>query len=226
MNIKELENPVLAVDVVMFKLDSGKLKILLYKREMEPFINAYSLPGVAVNVQETMVMAVERALIEKAGLDVKSNIVYLEQLATFDALYRDVRGRTVSVGYFGITRSFEPENTTVSWMDVDTISKGSLPFDHEEIIETAIERLRGKLRYTNIAREFLSPSFRIEELQSVYELVFKKSLNRTNLRNKLLKIGLIEQKKVLSEAVGKKGGRPPHLYSFTKGDLELRDFLK
>ena len=173
-------------------------------------------------------MAAQRALLEKTGIDVNNNMVYLEQLATFDALYRDVRGRTVSVCYFGIICSCENENHSILWKDSRSISKGSLPFDHEEIIKTAIERLRGKLRYTNIAREFLSPSFRIEELQGVYESIFEKSLNRTNFRNKLLKIGLIEQKKVLSEAVGKKGGRPPHLYSFTKGDLELvdRDFLK
>jgi 8-oxo-dGTP diphosphatase len=124
----------------------------------------------------------------------------------------------------GLTRE---RLTQRAWKPVATISKGSLPFDHHAILDTALTRLRGKLRYTNIAKAFLAETFRIEELQEVYEAILGRELNRTNFRNKLLKIRLIERVRILSDAVGKQGGRPPHLYRFTQTLIEAvdRDFL-
>ncbi|MCP4110543.1 MAG: NUDIX domain-containing protein [Desulfobacteraceae bacterium] len=223
-----IERPVLSVDVVVFSIYDGHIRVLMSRREKEPFKGAPALPGAAVQIDETLLAAARRALAEKTGFTLTVNEeIYLDQLATFDALYRDPRGRTVSVAYMGITR-VKPENSEkMIWKKVSDISKGGLPFDHDYIVETAVARLKGKLRYTNIAKGFLPDTFRIEELQDVYEAILKCSLNRTNFRNKLLKIGLIEQISILTEAVGKKGGRPPHLYRFTQELIEAvdRDFL-
>ena len=92
---------------------------------------------------------------------------------------------------------------------------------------TAVGRLAGKLRYTNIAARLLPPTFRIEELEAVLSAVLGRELPRSNLRSKLLRIGLIERVRVASEAVGRQGGRPPHLYRFRRAELaaEDRDFL-
>jgi len=230
--MQKLEQPILAVDVVIFSAQNKKLSVLLHERKSNPFAGATALPGVAVRLDETLISAAQRALIEKSGFSSETcRRTYLEQLATFDALYRDIRGRTVSVAYMGIApppkTDDENQGTNGSWLSVENMQKGSLPFDHEEIILTARARLQGKLRYTNIAHAFLNERFRIEKLQETYEAILGVKLNRTNFRNKLLKIGLIEQVTVLSEAVGKKGGRPPHLYRFTSKNLEIisRDFL-
>jgi 8-oxo-dGTP diphosphatase len=224
-----IEKPVLAVDVVVFRIMDQGLAVLLHRRDAEPFKGALALPGVAVRVDETLLDAARRALRTKTGCPAAdSGLSHLEQLATFDALYRDVRGRTVSVAHLGIVRqpAWPPDGGT-RWCAVNTLPEGSLPFDHGEIVTAAITRLKGKLRYTNVAGRFLEDQFRIEALQAVYEAVLERPLNRTNFRSKLLKIGLIERVKVLSEAVGKQGGRPPHLYRFRHGDLEIteRDFL-
>jgi 8-oxo-dGTP diphosphatase len=228
MEPQPLERPVLAVDVVIFSIQEGRLAILLHERKEEPFRGAFALPGVAVRLDETLENAAKRALIEKAQWPVGSQAqVYLDQLATFDALYRDPRGRTVSVAYMGLTHERLTPRAMVIWKAVAAISKGSLPFDHQAILDTALSRLRGKLRYTNIAKAFLAETFRIEELQEVYEAILGRSVNRTNFRNKLLKIHLIERVRILSDAVGKQGGRPPHLYRFTQTLIEAvdRDFL-
>ncbi len=224
--MNNLETPVLSVDVILFKIKKKKLCVLLHKRGTKPFKDAYALPGVAVRVDETLLMAAKRALFEKLHVNFHKKL-YLEQLATFDALYRDVRGRTVSVGYLGIDCSNKYTGDNIIFKNIDDINKGSLPFDHNEIIETAVERLKGKMRYTNIARKFLNSSFLIEELVDLYKVVLNRNINLTNFRNKLLKIEMIEQKKILNEAVGKKGGRPPHLYSFTKKEITFmdKDFL-
>ena len=228
METYKLKRPVLAVDVVIFRVEETHLHVLLHQRNEEPFQGAPALPGVAIRIDETLENAARRVLIEKAQWPVSvQDQIYLDQLATFDALYRDPRGRTISVAYMGLIRT-KPENgERVMWKQVSEIVKGSLPFDHHEILNTAVVRLRGKLRYTNIAKELLPETFRIEELQEVYEAILGRTLNRTNFRNKLLKIQLIEQVRILSEAVGKQGGRPPHLYRFTQNILEAvdRDFL-
>ena len=225
-----LERPVLSVDVVLLRLDGDQLWVLLDRRRTSPFKGAWTLPGVAVRVDETLEEAARRALREKAALQEQQvHVLPLEQLATFDALYRDPRGRTVSVAYLGLTRSSmgASQKHNRRWRVATGADHRDMPFDHGEILETAVERLRGKLRYTNIAAHLLPETFRIEDLQAIYEAVLDRKLNRANFRNKLLRIGLIQQEGVLAGAVGHRGGRPPHAYSFTREAVEAwdRDFL-
>ncbi len=229
MKTHQLERPVLSVDVVIFRIQAAHLQVLPHQRHEEPFKGALALPGVAIRIDETLENAARRTLTEKAKWPperVREDI-YLDQLATFDALYRDPRGRTISVAYMGLTRLQPEEVPEGMWTRVSDIAKGALPFDHNEILDTALARLRGKLRYTNIVKWLLPETFRIEEVQEVYEAILGRRLNRTNFRNKLLKIQLIEQVRILSEAVGRKGGRPPHLYRFRQDLLEMvnHDFL-
>jgi 8-oxo-dGTP diphosphatase len=182
---------------------------------------------VAVRVDETLESAAIRALTEKAGGSVLTHgKIFLDQLAAFDAIYRDPRGRTVSVVYMGLTRTISREEKNTIWRPADAI-KNALPFDHDLILETAVNRLKGKLRYTNIAAALLPETFLIDDLQAVYEAALGRQLNRANFRSKLLKIGMIEQATVMADAVGKKGGRPPYLYRFTHHLVESvdRDFL-
>ena len=215
MNTFSLEHPVLAVDVVIFRIHKGSLETLLMQRSEDPFRGAPALPGVAVRVDETLEQAAKRTLYEKVCWPKDDqNQPYLEQLATFDALYRDPRGRTVSVAYIGIAGHAAPELHDLLWEPAAQIAQGNLPFDHALIIKTAVQRLQGKLRYTNIARAFVDETFRIEELHDVYQAILARPVNLTNLRVKLLKINLIEQVSILNDAVGKKGGRPPHIYRF------------
>lgn len=228
----KLEKPTLAVDVVIFGIIKGKLVTLLHERDNEPFNKAFALPGVAVRLDESLENAARRALIEKSGLPSEElESMFLEQLAAFDALYRDPRGRTISIAFMGVTIPdrirIKPDSDRITWKPVSLISKGALPFDHNQILDTAVQRLAGKLKYTNIAKGFLPKDFRIEALQELYEAILDTKLNRSNFRNKLIKIGVIEQVNVLNEAVGEKGGRPPHLYRFAHDLVTAlnRDFL-
>ncbi len=223
-----LERPVLAVDVVVVHVRQAQLQVLLQTRTEDPFRGALALPGVAIRVDETLANAAKRALREKVGWSAQRYALpYLEQLATFDSLYRDPRGRTISVAYLGICAVRPELAADCAWQPVVELTAGGLPFDHNFVVETALTRLQGKLRYTNIAAHFLPETFRIEELQEVYEAILRRQLNRANFRMKLLKIGFIEHVSILTEAVGKHGGRPPHLYRFVQPQFERveRDFL-
>ncbi|HOX42864.1 MAG TPA: NUDIX hydrolase [Myxococcota bacterium] len=224
-----LERPVLAVDVALFGLGAEGLMVLLHPRREAPFRGARALPGVALQADESLLDGARRALASKAGLPAAAGAgVHLEQLATFDGLYRDPRGRTVSVVYLGLCRAPLPTPARgAAFTALREVTPGGLPFDHAQVLEAALVRLRGKLRYTNLAAFLLPEAFRLEELQRVYEAILGRRLNRANFRTKLLRIGLLERCGVVRDAPGEQGGRPPHLYRFTRGDLEAedRDFL-
>lgn len=227
MSRNVLERPVVAVDVVALRAGGGRLEVLLVRRADEPFAGAEALPGVALRADESLESAAVRALVEKAAyaMPVAENL-YMEQLATFGALYRDPRGRTVSIAYLALAREGALTPDRGRWAAAGQATR-ALPFDHATIVAAAVSRLKGKLRYTNIARHLLPPEFRIEELQAVYEAVLGRKVNKTNFRSLMLQRGLIERVRILAEAVGRRGGRPPHLYRFT-GDhvaAEDRDFL-
>ena len=218
--------PVLSVDVVLLSCEHGRMLVLLHRRAQAPFAGAMALPGVAVGPDETLGTAARRALIGKAGLGKDAvGALHLEQIATFDALFRDPRGRTVSVAHLGLTPAIiaAKPSAQACWVDAKRLDLRTLPFDHADILSTAVARLQGKLRYTNIAARLLADTFRLEELQSVYEAILGRALNRSNFRTKLLKIGLIERAGVLPQAAGAQGGRPPHLYRFTRRDLAAQD---
>jgi 8-oxo-dGTP diphosphatase len=219
---------VLAVDVVVLRVVGRRLEVLLSRRADTPFPGVEALPGVALRMDETLESAAVRSLVKKAACARQAAAgLYLEQLATFGAVYRDPRGRTVSVAFLGLTRAGGLDADKGRWMAKADLPSGALPFDHEAIVAAAVLRLRGKLRYTNVARHLLPPEFRIEELQAVYETVLDRPVDRTNFRSLMLQRGLIERVRVLAEAVGRRGGRPPHLYRF-RGDhvaAEDRDFL-
>ena len=228
MEHQTLERPVLAVDVVLFAIERAQLQVLLLRRQEEPFRDAAALPGVAVRSDETLENAAKRALRDKARLaEERDAITHLEQLAAFDRLYRDPRGRTVSVAYLGLLRKKPAHRADLLWKPVHDITPHSLPFDHAEIVEAAVIRLQGKLRYTTIAKGFVNETFRIDELQDVYEAILGRTVNSANFRARLLKLGLIERVRVLKELVGKQGGRPAHLYRFAHHDIQCmtRDFL-
>lgn len=224
-----LEHPILAVDVVVCRIYRERLEILLHRRKEEPYQGIYALPGVAVRVDETLEKAAQRALREKIRWPEETlPSIYFEQLAAFDAVFRDPRGRTVSVAYLALSRE-QPESSTedIQWKPYKQIESGALPFDHRDIVMTAVTRLQGKVRYTNIAQAFLTETFRIDELHTIYEAILGVPINRSNFRVKLLKLGLIELVEVLTEPPTEKGGRPPHLYRFTQDLLTAvdRDFL-
>jgi len=99
---------------------------------------------------------------------------------------------------------------------------GKLAYDHNSIVERALERLRTKLQTTTIARHLLGPRFVMSELQLVYESVLGRSLDKRNFRKKLIGNGIVK-------ATGRKMrpavGRPSELYRFAGSTVEVIGIL-
>ena len=91
--------------------------------------------------------------------------------------------------------------------EVMDILETDLAFDHGKILAMAIERLRGKLEYSQLAYELLPRAFSIRSLQKVHELILDKKLLDANFRRKI-----IPQLKESNESVTPVGHRTAKLY--------------
>src|SRR3569623_1254157 len=155
----EYPRAAITVDCVVFGLDETDLKVLLIQRKLQPFQHAWALPGGFVRVDETLDAAARRELEEEAGV----TDVYLEQLYTFGALDRDPRERIVTVAYYALAKLSDhgiraaTDAMGVGWFSLDALPK--LAIAHQDIVDRAVDRLRGKVRYTPNGFELLSPRF-------------------------------------------------------------------
>jgi len=181
------------VDCVVFGLDDEGLKVLLIQRGLAPFEGKWALPGGFVRVNETLDEAARRELEEETGL----RKVFLEQLYTFGAVDRDPRERVVSVAYYALVNLSEhhvhaaTDARDAAWFGVHDAP--TLAFDHADILQMALERLRGKLRYQPIGFELLPKKFTLSQLQHLYELVLERELDKRNFRRRILEADVIEE---------------------------------
>jgi len=210
-DVSKYERPSVTVDVLMMSLRQRDLQILLIKRRAWPYEGMWAIPGGFINIAESLETAAKRELQEETGVQ----DVYLEQLYTFGNPGRDPRTRVITVVYFALLVSerlqvkVTSEATDVGWFSVYELPL--LAFDHEQIIEYALNRLRGKLDYTTIAFNLLPEQFTLRELQRVYEIVLHKRLDKRNFRKKILATGILED----TGAKKMEGThRPARLYRF------------
>lgn len=201
----------LTVDCVVFGFDEGALKVLLIRRGIEPYRNRWALPGGFVRQEETLDDAARRELQEETGLQK----VYLEQLYTFSEIKRDPRERVISVAYFALVRRAEhlPQAATdaaeAAWFELKKIPR--LAFDHTKILQTALERLRGKIRWQPVGFELLPIKFTLSQLQELYETILGRDLDKRNFRKKLLALDLLV---ALDETTTATSRRPAQLFCF------------
>lgn len=201
-----------AVDVVLFTIQAGALKVLLVKRECRPFQGAWSLPGGLVHRDESVDEAALRELQSETGI----KTVYLEQLYSFGELDRDPRGRVITVAYYAVVAWGQVQikasagQAGARWCAVKQLP--GTAFDHRQIIGYALERLRNKVNYTSVAFQLLPRTFTLGELQQAYEIILGKPLDKRNFRKKMLQLGILRE---TGEQRVEGRQRPARLYAFT-----------
>ncbi len=217
----KFQRPSVTVDMVVFTIQGNQLKVLLVKRKINPFRGKWSLPGGFVRMNENLEQAAKRELEEETG--VKN--IYLEQLYTFGDPKRDPRERVITISYMALINSeniklrASTDASEAEWFVVKNIP--ILAFDHKEILEYALKRLRWKLEYTTVAFSLLPKKFTISSIQRIYEIVFNKKFDKRNFSKKILSLDVLKEEEIKKDV----SHRPPMLYSLKKDIGEIVEIL-
>ncbi len=216
--------PTLTVDCVLFQLINNRLHVLLIQRASEPFKGEWALPGGYNAAGDTTHDALARVLRGKVGIEL-TDLALLQQLYTFDTVARDPRGPAVSVSYMGLVQGLEwqpPETAqNPTFFAVDDLPH--LAYDHADIVHYAHERLQARISYTTTVSALLPKRFTLTQLQTAYEAILGRSLDKRNFRKKYLALDVL---KPTTRYFQDGAHRPALLYQFAKTDIQplLREF--
>lgn len=226
-------NPHISVDCVIFGFDGANLKVLLIEREKLPEENPHipsdilKLPGNLISDTEDMDESAYRVLRELTGLDK----IFLKQFSVFgnpnrldnsnDLEWLRVTSelpieRVVTIAYYSLVKINEsnPNESLLSrtkWVSTKDIPK--LIFDHNQIIEKALEALRKELRTEPIGFELLPKKFTLRQLQNLYEVIIGNKLDNRNFRKR---VGKLDYLLALPEKENGVNHKPAQLYKFDK----------
>ncbi|USR89637.1 NUDIX hydrolase [Phormidium yuhuli AB48] len=208
-----VDNAIFSVDVA-----ENRVLVLLLKRQGEPDLGQWSLPGTLVRRGESLEDAAYRVLSEKISVQ----NLYLEQLYTFGGPARDPREspqsfgvRYLSVSYFALVQHEEVQllaesAETMAWFPCDRVPK--LAFDHNEMVKYGYQRLRNKLEYSPVAFEVLPETFTLNEVYQLYTAVLGENFaDYSNFRSRILKLGVLCD---TGMKLSRGAGRPASLYRF------------
>ena len=199
-----------ATDCIVFGFDEGILKLLVFRRRIDPFKGEWSLIGSFVNEEESVPDAARRVLLQFTGLE----NIFLEELKAYSDVDRDSGARCISIAQYALIRINDYDREQVElhgakWFALEDVPQ--LVLDHNTMIADALDRLRQKTTHKPIGFELLPEKFTIPQLQSLYEAIHQTKLDDRNFRKKLLSFDLLIKLDEKDKSTSKKGA---FLYRF------------
>lgn len=182
----------IAVDCIIFGFEESELKLLIINRILEPEKGKWSLMGGFVQPGENLDQAAIRVLFDLTGL----KNIYLNQLITQSEIDRDTCARVFSTPYYALikVRDLDPSRVELShakWCPISQLP--ALIFDHNNMVDIALQHLRIDAQNKPIGVELLPNKFTIPELQSLYEAIYSQKFDNRNFRKNILKMDLLEK---------------------------------
>ncbi len=203
----------LSIDIALFGFKDKELQVLLIKRDKQPEMDRWSLPGGYVFMDEDISDAAKRILVELTGI---SNL-YLSQVELFGSTSRYPGKRVVSVLYCAL---ISPEKfdliagsyaRQVNWFSINGIMQ--LPFDHNEMISTAMRWFNDELWRKPIFINLLPEKFPLNLMMNLFNEFLGESIDNRNFRKKVINQGLVEK---LDEKTQGGVQRPAFLYKLKR----------
>jgi ADP-ribose pyrophosphatase YjhB (NUDIX family) len=211
---KAFPRPIASVDLAIFALSETGIDVLLMRRADDPFAGEWSLPGGWIRVDEDadLEAAARRVLKDKTGVETP----YLEQLMSVGNAIRDPRGWSLSVAYFALMpREIADLNAGANaaavdwWPVIDDVVSVPLAFDHADLLGIAATRLRSKVEYSSLPAHMLPDHFTLGELQSVYERILGRRLDKSAFRKRVAEADFVEP---VAGAMRRGSNSPAQLY--------------
>ncbi len=230
--------PYLSVDCVVFGFDAERqeLNILVYEREI---FNDRSgnlnlkFPGSIVPMEDDLDDSAQKVLFELTGLKNvclkqfhafgnPDRIKFDEEKKWAERHYGVKIDRVVTIAYYALIRidKHNPEQSRIrdklKWITHDRAE--NMAFDHSLILEYALAALKKDVLLKDVnVFELLPPKFTLAQLQSLYEAVMGKKMDKRNFRKKISKASYI---KALDEKQRGVAHKPALLFYFDKDDFE------
>ena len=195
------------VDVVLLTLKNGALHVALFKREHAPFAGAWALPGgfVHEDTDDTLQDAAFRVLKEKTGLQSP----FLEELGSFSGRHRDPRGWSMTVAHFSVVPASLLDGLGDGVRLVNVADVPKLPFDHSDIVASALERVRSKATYSTLPVFLCEREFTLPQLKHAYDVATGVDNSAPNFQRKILELDVLEK---AGDARASTKGRAAQLY--------------
>lgn len=201
-------NPNISTDCVIFGFDFDQLKVLIIRRGVHANSKTtrMALPGDLIYDSENLDEAASRILKELTGLDG----IYLEQVGAFGepnriktkrdqewlkSIRAKPEARVVTVAYYSLVKMtdcvLQPSSFAQSaeWVAVHDIKE--LAFDHFDILQAALKKLKEKIDTHPIGFNLLPEKFTIGQLHKLYEAILDKKIDKRNFRRKIIKLNIL-----------------------------------
>ena len=193
----------LAVDAVVLTVRDGRLDVLVVRSDG----GRRALPGGFVTPDEDPAGAAVRVLEQKTAL----TRLYLEQLGAFAAPGRDPRGWIPSIAHLALVPpATQPNDDQTTW--VNAHGRHRWAFDHREIVRAALDRIQGKLWWSNVAVGVLPHDFSLSQARQVYQAIARTTYDGATFARDLKATGLIQP---TGQTTTDSPGRPAALYRYT-----------
>lgn len=194
-NLYQYPHPYVTVDGVLFRIRNKRLEVKLI--QPPKLDGVWSLPGGFVAVDKLAIDTLHEKMKEKADV----TEFYAEQLQTYDSLKRDERGRVITIAYLCLTNN---QTADPGWFiyDDEKLAQGNtvlafddLAFDHGQIIRDARQRLSNKLWYSELAKYLLPETFKLSEIQFLFEMLEDSNYYtnfKRNIGDRIIEVGVVE----------------------------------
>jgi len=234
-----------SVDCVIFGFDKSGLRVLLNQIDREALINSlpkqasseqiknlydqhpmltsevyWSLFGSHVPEEQDLDEFAQDLLFQATGL----TNVFLQQIQAFGSLQRVPYTRVITIGYYALINpdyySLKQSSLAKSlqWFNLNEIP--ALCFDHDQIIQQALVKLRQEVMYHPVGFHLLPDKFTLTEIQFLYEGILNKKMDTRNFRKKLAKMELLIDSGEKQQNVAHRAAK---LYQF---DIQVYEKLK
>jgi 8-oxo-dGTP diphosphatase len=222
-----------SVDCVVFGYTEDHLKVLLIEqKKLTPNQNVMlALPGDLILDGESTDDSAGRVLKELTSLEG----LFLKQFYTFSdpnrvsdlkdkewlrSFRENPEERVITVAYYSLVKLDEylPQPSSFAekseWWDVNEVPQ--LAFDHNKILNKAVETLRVELVNNQVGFELLPEKFTLSQLQRLHETILGKELDKRNFRKSIKKLENLVPLKEKQQGVQHKPGQ---LYTFASACL-------
>lgn len=236
--IKNIKNyiPGISLDCVIFGYRNGVLHVLLLKYRN---VDAWSLPGGFLPRDKEMDDAANKVLFKRTGLtDIfltqfntfsslnrgwdsseQSKLVIKNLQTNWPKAHQKklkawFHQRFISTAYLSLiqtekaTLTMDDLSECCEWKPIADLPK--LVLDHKLMIEMALKYLKVRINYLPIGKSLLPDKFTMLDVQTLYESIIQKQLDRGNFQRKMLKLGIFNRHEKLMTGASNKA---PFLYS-------------